>query len=196
MSTECFAFNTKRTYHLLEESTNQHKEKTWISQPGSGLEKWQCTLQNCFHPTRPHLKLSIIFRGTGKLFSDDEVQMWYPDVDVYFKEKAGIDPKISCDWAEETLKQTTADNSKFGLFCDSLTAQCKDEFKEEVLNINGVVWHGVPSATDLWQPIDSGYDELLKVLMTQQHNTWLEDNSNAECWYGNEKPYSAKEHRI
>ena len=121
-------------------------------------------------PNETTLEAFYHFQGYGKTFSDDEVQMWYPDVDVYFKEKAGIDPKISCDWAEETLKQTTADNSKFGLFCDSLTAQCKDEFKEEVLNINGAVWHGVPSATGLWQPIDSGYDELLKVLMTQQHN--------------------------
>ena len=38
----------------------------------------------------------------------------------------------------------------------------------------------------------SVYDELLKVLMTQQHNKWLDNNSNAERWYGNEKPYSTK----
>ena len=136
-------------------------------------------------PNETTLEAFYHFQGYGKTF------FWWRSADVVprcgrvLQGKSRIDPKISCDWAEETLKQTTADNSKFGLFCDSLTAQCKDEFKEEVLNINGVVWHGVPTATDLWQPIDSGYDELLKVLMTQQHNTWLEDNSNAERWYGN-----------
>ena len=28
--------------------------------------------------------------------------------------------------------------------------------------------------------------------MTQQHNKWLDNNNNAERWYGNEKPYSTK----
>ena len=70
-----FAFNTKRTYHLFEEGTNQHKEKVWISQPGSGLNKRQCTLHTCFCLTAPHPKLAITFRGIDKRISDDEIQM-------------------------------------------------------------------------------------------------------------------------
>ena len=142
---------------------------------------------------REPLKLAIIFRGTDKRISDDEVQTWHPDVDVHFLEKAGADSKFSCNWAKKTLKQKIPDNSKFVLFCDNLTAQCTDEFKEEVPNINGVVWYALPSTTDLWQPVDGGYSKLLKVLMTQQHNRWLDGDNNAERWYGNEKPYSANE---
>ena len=80
----------------------------------------------------------------------NKVQTWHPDVDVYFQEKVWVDTKFSCDWAKKTLKQTIPDNSKFVLFCDNLTAQCTYEFKEEVSNINGVVWYRLPSATDLW----------------------------------------------
>ena len=29
--------------------------------------------------------------------------------------------------------------------------------------------------------------------MTQQHTRWLDDDNNAERWYGNKKPYSAKD---
>ena len=191
-----FAFNTKRTYHLFEKGTDQHKEKVWISQPGSGLDKRQCTLQVCFRPSGPQPKLTIIFRGAGKRITDDEVQAWHPDVDVYFQEKAWADTKFSCDWVRKALSQATPDESKFVLFCDNLTAQCTDEFKNEVSAVTGVVWYGLSSATDLWQPVDSGYGELLKVLMSQHHNRWLDDDDNAERWYGNERPYTAKERRI
>ena len=117
-------------------------------------------------------------------------------MDVYFLEKAWVDSKFSCNWAKKTLKQTISDNSKFALFCDNLTAQCTDQFKEEMPNINGVVWYGLASATDLWQSVDSGYGKLLKVLMTQQHNKCFDDDNNAERWHDNEKPYSANECRI
>ena len=96
-----FAFTTKQTYHLFE-GTDQHQEKVWISQPGSGLNKRQCTLHIHFRPTGPHPKLAIIFRGTGKCISDDEVQMRHPNVDVYFHEKAWVDTKFSSDSAKKT----------------------------------------------------------------------------------------------
>lgn len=38
---------TRETYETGED---QYKTKVWISQPGSGLDKRQCTLQICFRP--------------------------------------------------------------------------------------------------------------------------------------------------
>ena len=93
------AFSTKQKY-LFEEGTCQHKEKVWISPSGSGLDKQQGTLQICFCPTGPHTKLSI-FRGMGKCISDEGVQTWHLDVDVYFQEKAWVDTKFSCNWAKK-----------------------------------------------------------------------------------------------
>ena len=40
----------KKTYLLYEPGEDQNKEKIWISQPGRGLKKPQCTLQICFRP--------------------------------------------------------------------------------------------------------------------------------------------------
>ena len=43
-----FGFDLSRTYHQFTEY--QHNEKVWISQTGAGLDKRQCSLQNCFSP--------------------------------------------------------------------------------------------------------------------------------------------------
>ena len=83
-----FAVNMTRTYHLYEEGSNQNNEKVCIAQPGSGLDKRQCTLQICFSPAGSQPKLAIIFRGKGKQISEEEKEAWHPDVDIYFKDNA------------------------------------------------------------------------------------------------------------
>ena len=47
-------------------------------------------------------------------------------------------------------------------------------------NCSGVVWYGLPNATDLWQPIDAGYGKMLKTLMEQEHHRWLDDEEHAD----------------
>ena len=77
-----------------------------------------------------------------------------------------------------------------------MTAQISGEFKEEISSQSGVCWFGLPNATDLWQPVDAGYDELLKTLITQVQHDWLDKEENAEKWYGNDGDFSAKDRRI
>ena len=60
--------------------------------------------------------------------------------------------------------------------------------------MNGVVWYGLPNATDLWQPVDAGY--ALKSLISIENRDWLEFDDNADRWFYNEKPFGAKERRI
>jgi len=50
------------------------------------------------------------------------------------------------------------------LFVDNLTAQQADQFKVAVASHGGVVWYGLKSATDLWQVVDAGIAQTLKVL--------------------------------
>ena len=57
-----FVVNAKTTYESKEVG---HQDKVWVRQPGSGLEKRQCTLQLCFSPEDNHVRVEIIFRGTG-----------------------------------------------------------------------------------------------------------------------------------
>ena len=66
------------------------------------------------------------------------------------------------EWVENTLSQAVQGEERFVLFCDNLTAQVSDEFRQAVSSLGGVVWYGLPNATDLWQPVDAGYVQLLK----------------------------------
>ena len=54
-----FAIDMKRTYHLYEPAQDQNKKKVWISHPGCGLEKGQCTLQTCFRPDRQQPRIGM-----------------------------------------------------------------------------------------------------------------------------------------
>jgi len=78
-----FAVETKRTYEIVEKNQSQN-HKVWISQPGSGLDKRQCTLQVCFRPSGEQPHLAVIFRGQGKKLGDDERKAWHKDVDIFF----------------------------------------------------------------------------------------------------------------
>ena len=69
-----------------------------------------------------------------------------------------------------------------------------------MLYLSLVSWSGIGCLTQhicaLWQPVDAGFGELLKVLIKQEHNSWLDCDENADRWYGNTEPFSAKERRI
>ena len=110
-------------------------------------------------------RLAIIFRGKGTRISEDEKSSWHKDVDVYLQDNAWADTKFSIKWAEKTLLDAMNDVDRFSLFCDNLTGQTAEEFKDAASKLVGVCWYGLPNATDLWQMIDAGYAELLKVLI-------------------------------
>ena len=84
--------------------------------------------------------------------------------------------------------------SWIGTFCDN--AQTQDSFKSAVSDKSGVVWLGLPKGTDLWQPVDAGYAQLLKVLMRHDFENWLDDDEHADLWYANENPFTASERRV
>ena len=108
-----FAITTKRTYELVKKGDRYHK--VWISQPGSGLEKRQCTLQVCFRPTGKQPKLAIIFRGKGKWITKEEKAAWHKHVDVYFQENAWADTDFSVAWAQVKSRVTN------DLHCSAIT---------------------------------------------------------------------------
>ena len=99
---------------------------------------------------------------------------YHPDVDVYYQENAWADTKVSVEWVQKTLSQSVKDDERFVLFFDNLTAQVSEEFKESVSKRNGVVWYGLSNATDLWQPVDAGYAQILKTLTVKlNEDGWM-----------------------
>ena len=160
-----FVVHGKRTYeHVPRGEGSLHN--TWIAQPGSGLEKRQCSLQVMFRPVGNQPRLSIIFRGTGKRISMDEKLAWHPEVDVFFQSNAWLDKQVCIEWCKNTLTSFVQKESitKFVLLLDNLKGQMQEDFKEAVSELNGLLWYGLPDATDLWQPVDAGYASCLKSL--------------------------------
>ena len=64
-----------------------------------------------------------------------------------------------------------------------------------VAELKGVCWFGLKNATDIWQVIDAGLAQMLKVLVGQKHRMWLDESENVDRWYENQTPYTAMEQR-
>ena len=153
-----------------------------MSQPGSGLEKRQCTLQICFRPEGQQPRVGIIFRGLGKRFSDVEKSSWHPQVDVFSQQNAWADTEFCVKWVEKNVV-----DSRFVLFLDNLSGEVADEFKQAIANTGGVCWYGLPGATDIWQPVDEA---------RQEHYKWLDSEENSDKWYEVENKFTASDRRI
>ena len=67
---------------------------------------------------------------------------------------------MSVEWVQKTLSPSVSDDDRSFLFCDNLTAQVSDEFKESVSELNGAVLYELPNVTDLCQPVDAGYAQI------------------------------------
>ena len=108
-----FALNLKRTYHVFEDCADQHQDKVWISQPGSGLDKRQCSLQICVRPTGIQPRLCIVFRGKGLRISDAERKSYHQGVDVFYQENAWV--KVAVEWVEKTLNPIVEELDRYVL---------------------------------------------------------------------------------
>lgn len=77
-----------------------------------------------------------------------------------------------------------------------LKGKMQEDFKTAVFSGNGLLWHCLPDATDLWQPLDEGYVSCLKSLTAIENQKWLDIENNTERLFGHEEPYIAKERPI
>jgi hypothetical protein len=190
-----FAINVTRTYEVPVPKEQRRHHRVWVNQPGSGLEKRQCTLQLAFGP-ETIIRPTVIFRGLGKRISKDETMAYDKDVHVMFQTNAWADTKISKDWVKQSLSKVVEDLDEYVLFCDNLVAQTSEEFKTAVRNTGGIVWFGIPNGTNVWQPVDCGYGQLYKSQVALAQERWLEEGDNVERWIGNQNKFTASDRRI
>ena len=66
-----------------------------------------------------------------------------------------MDQRVCKRWCDKTLLPFIKEQglSKFVLLLDNIKRQMQDDFKDVVAGANGLLWYGLPSATDLWQPV-------------------------------------------
>lgn len=192
-----FAIDTKTTYEEPAPKANRKDHKVHLAIPSSGLDKRQCSLQVCFSPVADKCRIAIIFRGKGKVTKDERLA-YHKGVDVYFQKCAWVDREIACQWADKTFGPAIKDiDDGILLICDNLDGQTCDAFRKKIKALNGIVTYGPAGQTDAWQPVDSGFGRLLKILISNEQQDWLEHEQNMDKWLGNDdKKLSAKERRI
>ena len=115
-----FVVHGKKTYEYIPKGEGS-THNTWILQPGSGLEKRQCSLQVMFRPEGEQPKLAIIFRGQGMRISQDGKPEWHKGVNIYFQPNAWLDQNVYKSWCDETLLPFVKDQKldKFVLLLDN-----------------------------------------------------------------------------
>ena len=171
--------------------TDKGGKRVRISQPSSGLEKRQCTLQLCFGPGERVYKPVVIFRGTGKRINAVEKAAWHKGVEVYWQACAWADSAFCNSWAGHTYRKGVGGSSIAApeeqsiLFADNLYGQTTEDFKRVLKECNTLLWLLPPKCTDEVQPVDAGYGRLFKVLVGKSLDAWLLNGGNVERWESN-----------
>ena len=165
----------------------------WVSQPGNGLDKRQFTLQLCICPkdSQP-VPPAIIFRGKGKRVKDSELQAYDSRVHIYWQENSWLDSRVALEWVENTPAiDKTEDNV---LFLDNLACQTTVEFHGACRRLANTLVYPLPAdETDKCQPVDQGEGNMIKQLIGDQLDEFLEKYDNLDKWQSN---LTASERRI
>ena len=156
----------------------QFKEVIWIG--GKEREKPQyLDFSTCLRPGQTTMFLANTLSPWRKIVKVGDNFLWWRTCDngwkislirewkVYFQTNAWIDIDVCRKWIDTTLSTFVKDEKleTFLLVLDNLSCQELDEFNEKVSAVKGLCWYGLKAGTDLWQPVDSGYADVLNKLV-------------------------------
>ena len=183
-----FVINQDQTYE------ERGSTSVWISQPGSGLDKRQCTLQLCIQPQEPQkIPPAVIFRGKGNV-SPIEKAAYHKNVHVYWQNNAWMDGVVAMDWIRNTFAPNVDKAVENVLFLDNLNCQVTGDFYKVCKEVASTLVYALPAEeTDKCQPIDQGEGYLIKKLMGQELDKYLEQSDNLTKW---QSSLTAGERRI
>ena len=185
-----FAVDNKRTLDM------KGKERIWIAQLGSDLDKRQATLQLCIRALGQQPIPVIIFRGKAEydptkekhhIANREKEEESYPDdVKVFWQAKAWADTDFCIKWATWFGEWYTADNlddaGKAIMLADNLIGQTRKKtadagfqagFVQALKTFSVLVRFGVAGATHLWQPVDAGVGAEYKRRIGKYYREWL-----------------------
>ena len=143
-----FAVDPKTTNEAPVAKEERSRHRVWVRQPGSGLDKCQCTLQIAFGP-KNSIKTAIIFRGSGKRICKDEIAAYHQGVDVFWQSRTWAGTAFSINWVKRTFAPAVGKLEEFVLFCDNLAVQVTAQFQSAVKSLGVIVWYVPAGATDI-----------------------------------------------
>ena len=167
-------------------------KQVWVSQPSSGLDKRQATLQHCIRTEGDqNVKPALVFRGKGNV-SSAEKDNYDQRVDVLFQQNAWMDEEVDMQWCSKTLFPGVGNSEQEKVIF--VRFQQSKEFHEACRNeINATVYMLLENHTDKIQPIDARCGRMMKVKIAAAIDRWLETEDNLDKWHDK---LSAKDRRI
>ena len=188
-----FVIDQDKTYEV------KGSEVVWVSQPSSGLDKMQATLQLCIRAegeqnVKPAIVFSHCFQGKRNVRADEKAE-YDEGVDVYFQSCAWMDSEINMQWVAKTLVPGVGKSvEEKVIFADNVTfqqdKQCHDACRHE---LNAIVYLLPENHTDKIQPIDAGFGKMFKTKIGEEMDKWLESEDNLELRHNK---LSARQRRI
>ena len=170
-------------------------KQVWVSQPSTGLDKRQATLQLCIRAEgEQNVKPAIVFRGKGNITSEEKAQH-DKGVDVYFQKCAWMDADLNMEWVSGTLIPGVGNSpDEKVIFADNVGFQQDKEFHQVCRKkMNAVIYLFPQNHTNKVQPIDAGCGKMMKTKIGEVMERWLEEDENLEMWHDK---LSAKKRRI
>jgi hypothetical protein len=77
------------------------------------------------------------------------------------------------------------------LFCDNLDSQVQPTFLDALKSVDCCRFLLPSGETEMCQPIDGGIGAIIKMLLQQEQDMWLEEDGNLQVWEGDiDAPYS------
>lgn len=184
-----FVIDQDKTYEV------KGNEQVWVSQPSSGLDKRQATLQLCIRAQgEQNVKPAIVFRGKGNVKAGERAE-YDESVDVYFQSNAWMDSEINMQWVKKTLVPGVGQSAEEKvIFLDNVSFQQEKQFHDACRSeLNAIVYLLPENHTDKIQPIDAGFGKMFKTKMGEEMDKWLESEDNLEQWHDK---LSARQRRI
>lgn len=184
-----FVIDQDKTYET------KGSEQVWVSQPSSGLDKRQATLQLCIRAEgEQNVKPAIVFRGKGNVKADEKAE-YDKGVDVYFQTCAWMDGEVNMQWVEKTFVPGVSKSvEEKVIFADNVTFQQEKRFHDVCRHeLNAIVYLLPENHTDKVQPIDAGFGKMHKTKIGEEMDKWLEEKDNLELWHDK---LSARQRRI
>ena len=157
----------------------------WVSQPSSGLDKRQATLQLCIRAEgQQNVKPAIVFRGKGNVSIEEKAQ-YDEGVDIYFQSCAWMDSEMNMQWVAKTLAPGIGKSpDEKVIFADNVTFQQDKQFHDACRHeLNAIVYLLPENHTDKIQPIDAGFGKMYKTKFGEKMDKWLEEKDNLELWH-------------
>jgi len=148
----------------------------------------------------------LIFRGADRKYYRNEIAEYDPRIHILFQKKAWADRPTSETWVRQVLHPHIDERTRLEgrepstiLFCDNLDAQVHTGFLD-ALREKSVCRHLlVAGETEMLQPIDAGIGSVLKTVIGDVQDEWLDEPGNLDAWEGDplaELKLDAKTRRI